>query len=79
MRLHITLEDDLVTQLDQRVGSRQRSAFISQTVRAALEDQRRWDDINAGLGALAGKRHDWDDDPAAWVEAQRRGDAARVG
>jgi metal-responsive CopG/Arc/MetJ family transcriptional regulator len=79
MRLHITLEDDLVARLDRRVGRRRRSAFISQTVRSALEDQQRWEDIEAGLGALAGMVHDWDDNPGAWVDAQRRGDAARVG
>jgi len=27
--------------------------FISETVRRALEDERRWEDIEAGLGALA--------------------------
>lgn len=79
MRLHISLEDDLVTQLDRRVGRRRRSAFIGETVRRALEDERRWDDIEASLGALAGRKHDWDDDPAGWVTAQRSGDPARVG
>jgi metal-responsive CopG/Arc/MetJ family transcriptional regulator len=79
MRVHITLDDDLVAQLDSRVGSRRRSAFISETVRRALEDEQRWEDIEAGLGALAGTEHEWDADPAGWVAAQRRGDAARVG
>lgn len=79
MRLHITLDDDLVKQLDSRVGSRRRSSFISASVRAALEDERRWEDIEAGLGALAGSEHEWDADPARWVEAQRGGDPARVG
>lgn len=79
MRVHITLEDDLVARLDERVGSRRRSAFISETVRRALEDERRWEDIEAGLGALAETEHDWDADPAGWVAAQRRGDAKRVG
>lgn len=79
MRVHITLDDDLVAQLDSHVGSRRRSAFISETVRRALEDERRWEDIEAGLGALAGAEHEWDADPEAWVAAQRRGDAARVG
>lgn len=79
MRLHITLDEDLVAQLDRRVGRRRRSAFISATVRTALEDEQRWDAIEAGLGALAGGRHDWDEDPAAWVEMQRHGDPARVG
>src|SRR5438309_2176889 len=54
MRLHISLDDELVRQLDQRVGKRRRSTFIGETVRRALDDERRWEDIEAGLGALAG-------------------------
>jgi metal-responsive CopG/Arc/MetJ family transcriptional regulator len=79
MRLHISLEDELIHQLDQRVGTRRRSAFISETVRRALEDEQHWDDIEAGLGALAGSTHEWDKDPAGWVTSQRFGDENRVG
>ena len=79
MRLHISLDDDLVNQLDQRVGRRRRSMFISDTVRRALEDERRWEDIEAGLGAISDSGHDWDADPAGWVREQRRSDPARVG
>lgn len=79
MRLHITLEDELVESLDRRVGRRRRSSFISETVRRALEDERRWEDVEAGLGALAEHGHEWDEDPASWVSAQRRSDPSRVG
>jgi metal-responsive CopG/Arc/MetJ family transcriptional regulator len=79
MRVHISLDDDLVQQLDQRVGARHRSAFIAQTIRRALEEERLWEDIEAGLGALAETAHAWDGDPAGWVTAQRTGDATRVG
>ncbi len=79
MRLHISLEDDLVEQLDRRVGRRRRSTFIAETVRRALDDERRWEDIEAGLGALAGREHEWDTDPAAWVREQRFADSSRVG
>jgi hypothetical protein len=79
MRLHISLDDALVEQLDERVGRRRRSMFISETVRRALEDERRWEDIEAGLGALSDRGHEWDADPAGWVRAQRRSDSARVG
>jgi metal-responsive CopG/Arc/MetJ family transcriptional regulator len=79
MRLHITLADDLVEQLDTRVGRRRRSSFISETIRQALEDERRWEDIEAGLDALADGEHEWDADPAGWVSAQRHGDLSRVG
>jgi metal-responsive CopG/Arc/MetJ family transcriptional regulator len=79
MRLHISLDDDLVDQLDRRVGRRRRSAFIAETVRRALEDERRWEDIEAAVATLPESGHDWDDDASAWVRAQRRGDERRVG
>ena len=79
MRLHIALDDELVAELDRRVGPRRRSAFIAELVRRGLEDERRWDDIEAALGAISDVGHDWDDDPAQWVRAQRRGDARRTG
>lgn len=79
MRLHIALEDDLVAELDRRVGPRQRSAFIAELIRRGLEDEQRWDDIEAALGALAGTDHDWDEDTAGWVQAQRRADDRRTG
>ena len=79
MRVHISLADELIAALDARVGSRGRSAFIAETIRQALEDQRRWDDVVAALGSLEDSTHEWDRDPAAWVRSQRRGDRRRVG
>ena len=79
MRLHIALDDDLVADLDQRVGPRRRSAFIAELIRRGLEDEQRWDDIESALGALSDSGHEWDSDPAEWVRAQRRGDARRAG
>lgn len=79
MRLHIALDDDLVSDLDRRVGPRRRSAFIAELIRRGLDDERRWDDIEAALGALGAPGHEWDGDPAAWVRSQRRGDARRAG
>jgi hypothetical protein len=79
MRLHIALDDDLVAELDRRVGPRQRSAFIAELIRRGLDDERRWDDIEASLGGLPADGHAWDDDPAAWVRAQRHGDRRRAG
>lgn len=79
MRLHISLGDDLVAELDRRVGRRQRSAFITETLTRALEDERRWRDIEAALGAIDAGGHEWDADPEAWVHAQRHADEGRVG
>jgi Arc/MetJ-type ribon-helix-helix transcriptional regulator len=79
MRMHISLEDELVDRLDARVGRRQRSSFISETIRRALDDERRWDEIEAALGSIPDSGHEWDEDPAAWVRAQRHADPRRVG
>lgn len=79
MRLHMSLEDELVRELDARVGRGRRSAFIAAAVRAALEDHRRRDLIETAIGAITDTGHAWDEDPAGWVRAQRHADAARVG
>jgi hypothetical protein len=79
MRLHIALDDKLVAELDKRAGRRRRSAFIAELVRRGLDDERRWDDIEAALGQLPDTGHDWDPDPAQWVRRQRRGDDRRAG
>jgi metal-responsive CopG/Arc/MetJ family transcriptional regulator len=79
MRMHIALDDNLVAELDRRVGPRRRSAFIAELIRRGLDDERRWDDIEAALGTLADTEHDWDVDPSGWVRSQRRTDARRTG
>ena len=79
MRLHIALDDDLVQELDRRAGSRQRSALIAELVRRGLDDERRWDDIEAALAQIPDTGHDWDADPAEWVREQRHGDVRRAG
>ncbi|WP_419947290.1 hypothetical protein [Candidatus Poriferisodalis sp.] len=79
MRLHIELDDKLVAELDHRAGSRRRSAYIRALIRSGLEDERRWDEIKASLGSIPDVGHEWDDDPAAWVRAQRQTDARRSG
>jgi hypothetical protein len=79
MRLHITLDDELVKELDGRVGPRRRSAFIAEAIERALDDTRRWELIKSARGSIADHGHEWDDDPAAWVRAQRRIDPRRVG
>jgi metal-responsive CopG/Arc/MetJ family transcriptional regulator len=71
MRLHISLDDDLVHHLDQRVGPRDRSRFIAHAVRRALDDLDRRDAIEQAIGSIADVGHEWDDDPAAWVRSQR--------
>jgi predicted transcriptional regulator len=79
MRLHINLDDDLVAELDRRAGRRRRSALIERMIESALEDERRWEQIEGSLGGVEDRGHEWDRDPAAWVRAERRHDSARVG
>jgi hypothetical protein len=79
VRLHIFLEDDLVAELDRRVGTRRRSAYIADAVRAALDDERRWELIESSIGSIPDGGHAWDTDPAAWVHDQRRSDVRRTG
>ena len=79
MRIHIALPDALVAELDRRTGVRRRSAFIAELIRRALEEERRWDDIEAALSSLPDIGHAWDGDPAEWVRQQRRGDERRSG
>ncbi len=79
MRVHIVLDEETVAQLDRRAGKRRRSAFIEELIRSALDDEQRWDDIEAAVGSIADTDHDWDDDAAAWVRVQRGADARRAG
>jgi hypothetical protein len=73
------LDDEIVRALDGRVGQRQRSTFIAAAVRRALDDERRWEDIDAAVGALSDSEHPWDVDSGRWVREQRTADARRVG
>lgn len=68
-----------MAELDARVGRRRRSAFIAAAIRGALDDERRWELIESAMGSIADGGHEWDDDPAAWVSAQRFADERRVG
>jgi hypothetical protein len=79
MRVHITLRDEVVRELDRRVGPRRRSAFITRAVEHALDDERRWELLEASFGTIADGGHDWDADPAEWVREQRHVDESRVG
>lgn len=79
MRLHITLGEELVRELDRRVGAGRRSAYISAAVEQALEDDRRWELLESAIGSIADGGHDWDGDVGSWVRDQRRADERRVG
>lgn len=71
MRLHITLDDELLRDLDRVVGARERSSFIARAIRRAIDELDRADALETALGSIPDTEHDWDADPAAWVRAQR--------
>lgn len=71
MRVHISIDDDLLSRLDEQVGTRDRSKFIERAVRRALDELARHDAVEAALGSIEDSGHEWDDDPAAWVRQQR--------
>ena len=81
MSVHIQLADELVRELDRRVGPRRRSSFIAEAVRGAPRtgQERRWELLESTLGSIPDRDHPRDDDPARWVRNKRRGEAARVG
>lgn len=79
MRVHIQLDDELVSELDRRAGARRRSAFIEQLIRRGLDDEWRWDQIELALGSIEADGHEWDDDPTRWVRTQRHSDSRRSG
>lgn len=79
MRIHISLDDDLVAELDRLVGKRRRSPFIARLLRGALDDERRWQQILSSLDSIPDEGHEWDADPAAWVRRQRSADPRRSG
>ena len=72
MRVRITLPDDVVREIDRRVGPHRRIAYIARAVERTLDHDRRWELVEAATGAIVDGGHDWDHDAASWVRAQRR-------
>ena len=79
MRIRVALDDELVAELDRQAGSRPRGVFAAELIARGLEDERRQENLEAAFGSLPDTGHEWDEDPAAWVRRQRRGDGFRAG
>ncbi len=79
MRVHIDVDEALVSRIDSVAGKRRRSQFVRDAVVAALDHQARTELIGSTRGVIADRGHQWDDDPAGWVRAQRRSDSRRLG
>ncbi len=61
MRVDISLDDLLVRDLDRRVGSRDRTEFISQVLRSALDEPDRYQAIEAVIGSVRDNGGNGDD------------------
>lgn len=79
MRVHIELDDALVAEIDRLAGSRGRTAFVRRAVEQVVADRQRRESLLSAAGVLSRDPHEWDEDPAAWVRAQRRADVRRIG
>jgi hypothetical protein len=79
MRVHISLDEQLVEEIDREVGARKRSAYIADAVRSQLDADRRWRKIWSAVGSITDEGHPWDQDVARWVHESRREDPRRVG
>lgn len=78
MRMHIELDEALAAKVDAIAGPRGRSAFVRTAIERAVQQEIRWDAIEAAAGSID-EDHEWDADPAAWVRQQRRADPRRAG
>jgi Arc/MetJ family transcription regulator len=79
MRLHIDLNEDLVSQVDKIAGPRGRSSFIRDAIESALMHHRQRELLRSARGSIKDRGHEWDGDLAAWVRDQRRADRRKVG
>ena len=79
MRMHLEMDDALVAEIDELAGSRGRSAFVRDAVRQAVTRRRRAYRIRRSAGVVRDGGHEWDADPADWVQRQRAGDPKRAG
>lgn len=73
------VEDDLVRRIDSVAGERGRTGWIVRVISDALDLEERKAGILAAIGSISDTGHEWDDDPAVWVRAQRSADPRAVG
>lgn len=52
MRIHITLDEPLVAQIDELAGKRGRSAFIRDAVAYEVDRQQRWAAFEEAFGSI---------------------------
>jgi hypothetical protein len=75
-RVHVTLDDEVVEAIDDKVGRRGRSRFLAEAAREKLERIALEEAIRAGGGLLKDEDYPhWQDTASVqeWVRASRRG------
>ena len=73
-RAHVVLSNDLVCEIDQRVGQRRRSEFVQDAIEEKLNRLRRVEAFECVVGSVAdGEIPEWESSEAAaqWVHDLR--------
>ena len=79
-RTHIVIPLDLVTEIDDLVGRRGRSAFLAQAARREVKRLRMLKALDVAAGSWQDEDHpDLRKGAARWVEKLRRDNEARLG
>jgi Arc/MetJ-type ribon-helix-helix transcriptional regulator len=81
VRTHVVLPENLIREVDRRVGARRRSRFIEEAIRERLAREALSSALRESAGVLEGKNYpDWDspEDVSGWVRGSRREDDARL-
>ena len=77
-RTHIVMPADLVDQIDELVGKRRRSAFVTEAAKLQIERQLLLRALEKSSGAWSDRRHpELRDGADRFIERQRRSDEAR--
>lgn len=80
MRTHLRLPEELVREVDQIVGARQRSRFVEEAIRNQLKREKMAAALRNTAGSLRGDYPEWESPErvSAWVAEGREEDEARL-
>ena len=81
MRAHIILDNEIVKDIDNLVGKRRRSRFITEAVCAKLRQMKLLTALKETAGILSDEEHpEWktSKDVASWVRESRKRDNLRL-
>jgi Arc/MetJ-type ribon-helix-helix transcriptional regulator len=81
VRAHMILPEELIEEIDELVGPRQRSKFVAEAVREKLQRARLLRLLDKVAGSLANEDiSGWEtpESAAAWVRASRQSDNYRL-